>query len=120
MRNYLMAALSAAVLLAAPAGDASAQSRDGLNRWVNVNNTSGFRTVVTLYAVPSHSRVIQISGRDLLPSVTIRPGQSYAVNFDDGRGTCYYDIRATSDRSGTDWVQRNVNVCQISNLNLGS
>lgn len=118
MRNYLIAAFGAAVLLASPVTNAAAQSRDGLNRWVNINNVSGFRTVVTLYAVPSHYRASHISGGDLLPGVTIRPGQSYAVNFDDGQGTCYYDIRATSERNGTDWVRRNFNVCESSNLNL--
>ena len=60
MRNYLMAALGAAVLLAAPVADASAG--DGLNRWVRINNVSGFRTVVTLYAVPSHYQASRISG----------------------------------------------------------
>ena len=116
MRNVLVAAAGAAMLLAAPITEAVAQSTDGLNRWVNINNVSQSRTVLTLYAVPSHVRAARISGRDLLPGVTIRPGQSYAVNFDDGQGTCYFDLRATSMNG--DWVRRNVNVCGLSHWDL--
>lgn len=119
MRTQIMAALGAAALLTSLAGGASAQSRDGLNRWVSIQNVSGFRTVVTLHAVPSHLRAAGVMSRDLIPGVTIRPGQSYRVNFDDGHGTCYYDLRATSNVSGRDWVVRNFNVCARSTLNLG-
>ena len=120
MRSYITAALGAAVLLTALTGDASAQSRDGANRWVSINNVSGFRTVVTVHAVPSHLRAAGVMSRDLIPGVMIRPGQSYRLNFDDGHGTCYYDLRATSDRAGRDWVVRNFNVCARSNWNLGT
>lgn len=117
MRKYLLAAIGAAFLLA-PIGDASAQSSDGKNRWVTINNQSSFRTVVTLYAVPSHYNAGNISGRDWIPDVTIGPRQSYNVNFDDGRGTCYFDIRATSDTAGRDWIVRDFNVCAESAWNL--
>jgi hypothetical protein len=120
MRTHIMAALGAAVLLTTLAGGASAQSRDNLDRWVSINNVSGFRTIVTLHAVPSHLRAAGIMSRDLIPGVTIRPGQSYRVNFDDGHGTCLYDLRATSNSSGRDWVVYDFNVCSQSHLNLGT
>ena len=121
MRMYLSAALGAAVAVATFTGNAHAQTRDGINRWVNVNNVSGFQTIVSLYAVPSHSSMRSISGADLLGNVTIRPGQSYRMNFDDGRGTCHFDIRATSNVQGrADWIVRNFNVCAQSDLNMGS
>lgn len=117
MRTFLMAAVAAAAFLA-PVGEASAQSFDGKNRWVSINNHSTYRTVVTVYAVPSRHNVGRISGGDLIPRGTIRPGESYSVNFDDGRGTCYYDIRATSDTPGRDWVVRDFNVCALGHWNL--
>jgi hypothetical protein len=120
MRKYLMMAAAAAAVLAVPFASASAQSGDGLNRWVRINNVSGGHTVVTLYAVPSSFGAGRISSPDLIPAVTIHPGQSYAVNIDDGRGTCLYDLRATSQTPGREWIVRNFNVCAHSNWNLGS
>jgi hypothetical protein len=121
VRNLLAATLGAAALLAGIAGHASAQSNDGKDRWVNINNVSGFQTIVSLYAVPSHLSVATVSGSDLLGNVTIRPGQSYRMNFDDGRGTCFFDVRATSNVQGRrDWIVRNFNVCARSDLNMGS
>jgi hypothetical protein len=97
---------------------ASAQnSYDGKNRWVTIFNDS-YATVITVYAVPSHHGMSYISGQDWIPNTTIRPRESYNVNFDDGRGTCYYDLRATSEVTGRDWIRRNFNVCAESTWTL--
>jgi hypothetical protein len=118
MLKYLKTALGVVVLLSAPLAGASAQSGDGKNRWVAIQNISTSRAVVRLYAVPSHFNAPEIVGQDLIPNVIIRPGQAYSVNFDDGRGTCYFDVRGTSQSAGYDWVIRNFNVCAESRLNL--
>ena len=120
MKKYLMMATAAAALLSAPLAGASAQSVDGLNRWVRINNQSGYLTVVTLHAVPSRIGSGAVASPDLIPASTIRPGDSLRINFDDGQGTCLYDLRATSQTPGRDWVVRNFNVCARSTLNLGS
>jgi hypothetical protein len=119
MRSLILTAAGAALLFTGAAA-ASAQTNDGRDRWVNINNLSQSATVVSLHAVPSDARASVISGPDLIPSVTIGPGRTYRVNFDNGRGTCLYDIRALSQIQGAEWTVRNFNVCTQSNLNLGS
>jgi hypothetical protein len=119
MRKSMFAAALAALFLAS--STASAQySNDGRNRWVRINN-NGAGTVIEVYAVPSHWNMRPpISSKDWIPSATIGPRQSYSVNFDDGSGTCVYDLRATSDRPGWDWVEFNFDVCSRSNWDLGN
>jgi hypothetical protein len=118
MRNIILTAIGASLLFTASA--ASAQSQDGRDRWVSVNNKSFSRTVKTLHAVPSDLRMAVVSSPDLIPQVMIGPGQSFRVNFDNGRGTCLYDIRAVSETPGVEWNVRNFDVCAQSDWNLGS
>ena len=119
MRKYIMMAVAAAALLSAPLAGASAQSGDNVNRWVRINNNSGYLTVISLHAVPSRFGAGAVAGPDLIPAYTIRPGESLRFNFDDGQGTCLYDLRATSQTPGREWVVRNFNVCARSEWNLG-
>jgi hypothetical protein len=118
MRTFILTAIGAALLFTAPV--ATAQTNDGRDRWVNINNKSFSRTVKTLHAAPSILRLQVIDGPDLIPEVMIGPGQTFRINFDNGRGTCLYDIRAVSDAPGMEWNVRNFDVCANSAWNLGS
>jgi TIR domain len=93
---------------------------DGKDRWVQINN-NGMGTVLEIFAVPSHRNMpAPITSMDWIPGMTIGPKQSHPVHFDDGMGTCVYDLRATSDRPGWDWVEFQFDVCTRSKWDLGN
>lgn len=118
MRKHVLAAIGAALLLGL-AGNAWAQfghSGDGRNRWVSVNNNSGY-TVTAIYAVRSYLNRRIIDGPDWIPNDVIPSGRYLRVNFDLGDGECLLDIRAAGS-NGRDWIARSVNVCTESSWNL--
>jgi len=116
MRKFVLGALLCAILIA-PTSDAPAQTNDGKDRWVRLTNSSQYRTVINVYAVPSHYNVRDPGGRDWLIG-TLSPGQFQNINFDDGRGTCFYDLRAFGSHD-TRWTRRNFNVCAETDWSVG-
>jgi len=88
------------------------------NRRVKINNNSSTRVVNKLYAVPSSMRASLISGVDWLSSAMVHPGQHVVINFDDGQGTCTYDLRALSNMPNVEWIRRDFDVCTKEEWNL--
>jgi len=109
MRSHLLAATAAVGLCAAGVGGALGQfSSAKENRWMTVKNLSKY-TADNIHIIPSMSDCCW--SRDLLPyNARIDPDYSLSVNFDDGSGTCTFDIRVTSEE-GTDWHFDHVDVC---------
>lgn len=79
----------------------------------SVVNTTGV-TVATLQVSPSTESEW---GDDILGTQVIAPGQTAQVVFDRAEEQCNYDIRATYTDGDTSDV-RNVNLCQVSSVNL--
>ena len=93
---------------------------DAPAKYVRVNNNKGTETVVAIYAQPSAMKVSPpITSKDWLPNRPIPPGKADAVHFEDGSGTCTYDLRATSHIKGREWVIFNFDVCKQSTWDLG-
>jgi hypothetical protein len=104
-------ALLAAVGMTAVAGNATAASRDGLDRRVIVTNNSNY-TITNFYGSyrDTDSWEKDILGRDVL-----YPGESILVDFTDGTGYCIFDMRAVYE-GGYENVLWHVNVCEESSV----
>lgn len=110
MHRYLVAAVATAGLLLGAAGAAHAQSNDGKNRWMKVNNYSN-QTAIGIFIKPAGTDWSW--SRDLLGANVVSPGRAFDVNFDDGSGACVFDIHVT----GRPWSFRR-NVCVDGRLDL--
>jgi hypothetical protein len=96
-------------------------SKAAPTRYVRVNNGARADTVVEIFAQPSVMKVSPpVNSKDWLPGRAILPGKSDAVHFEDGSGTCIYDLRATSQVNGREWVAFSFDVCKQSTWDLGN
>lgn len=110
-RTTLSLAAFAAVIASAPA---AAQSRDGQDRRVLIEN----RTSQAILYVRGSPTSDPSFGEDRIPDRIIDRGDSAVVDFDSGTRACMYDLRATlADGSNVD--RMNVNVCRVSRWTLG-
>lgn len=102
-RRVISAALSAAMLFAM-----SAQNASALDRWVKIVNNTSF-TIVEFYGSNKGTNSWQedILGRDVLG-----PGRSVNINFDDGTGYCKFDFKAVFN-DGDVLVKKDINICRI-------
>jgi hypothetical protein len=108
LRRRLAPAVIASAIVAASifAGAAKAEN---LNRWVTIENRTGY-TIVAFYG--SH-RDMTSWGRDHLGNDVLPTGYSLDINFSrDGSGYCIYDFRAEFD-DGDVLEKYGVNVCKI-------
>lgn len=104
-----LASLFISTALAMTSAFASAARADSLNRWVTIENNTGF-TIVRFYG--SH-RDMDTWGRDHLGNEVLPDGYSIDINFSrDGSGYCIYDFRAEFD-DGDVLEKFGVNVCEI-------
>jgi hypothetical protein len=107
LRNFALAAAAAAgVAAAAPS---IAQSADGNDRRVLIENRSG-QTIVYVRGSPSTEPSF---GADRIPDRVLGNGQRTVVNFDNGTSACVWDLRATF-ADGRHIDRMNVNVCRVS------
>jgi hypothetical protein len=105
-------AAASLTLLASPS---FAQSKDGLNRHVTINNLSS-QAIYYLYASPVTSDSWE---EDLLgPDRVISAGESLDANIDNGTNACDYDLRVVME-DGEEHIQRDVNVCVVSAWSIG-
>lgn len=123
MRNFLLAAMAAAALFGAGVAGALGQtSDDGRNRWMKITNDSAL-IAYQVYIIPSTkdccwSRDLLenevIHAKAIAPAKAITPAErrsSLFVNFDDGFGSCLFDVRITNQYPGWDWNFYSINVC---------
>ena len=99
----------AAVATLAGASPSFAQSGDGLDRRVQIDNRSG-QTILYVRGSPVAASSF---GADRIPDRTLGHGQSTIVDFDNGSGDCMYDLRVTLT-NGQHVDRMNVNVCRVS------
>ncbi|HEX8216907.1 MAG TPA: hypothetical protein VF577_05535 [Allosphingosinicella sp.] len=106
---FARTAFAAAALSAAPAGaPAFAQSADGQDRRVLIENRSS-QSILFVRGSPTTDSSF---GDDRIPDRTIGSGQNSVVDFDNGTRACMYDLRVTlADGSNID--RMNVNVCRV-------
>jgi hypothetical protein len=86
-----------------------AQSSDGFDRRVVVDNNSG-QTILYVRGSPVSAASF---GGDRIPNQTLGHGDSAVVDFDAGTGDCMYDLRVTLT-NGQHIDRMNVNVCRVS------
>ena len=111
MRMIKYAAAGALLLVSATSG---AQSTDGKNRKILVQNISS-QAIRELYASPVTSTTWE---EDLLGQRTLGPNQSISANIDNGTNECNYDLKAVR-ANGSEAVERGVNVCARSKWAIG-
>lgn len=98
-----------ATILTMSATFTGAAKADSLNRWVTIENYTGY-TIVRFYG--SH-RDMDTWGRDHLGNEVLPSGYTIDLNFSrDGSGYCIYDFRAEFD-DGDVLEKFGVNVCEI-------
>lgn len=105
-------AVASALLLLSTTADA--QSSDGKNRKIKVENL-GSQAIRELYASPITSKTWE---EDLLGTRTLGPNQSISANIDNGTNECHYDLKAVR-ANGSEVVRRDVNVCASSRWEIG-
>lgn len=111
-RTAFSFAAFAAAALAAPA---AAQSSDGQDRRVLIEN----RTSQDILYVRGSPTTQSDFGPDRIPDRVIGRGTSSVVDFDSRTRACMYDLRVTlADGSNID--RMNVNVCRISRWTIGN
>ena len=76
------------------------------NRWMTIENVSG----ITLTEFYASSEAQSSWGRDWLGSGVIYSGQNADFDFDDGSGSCIWDMKAIF-ADGSDAIWNQVNVC---------
>lgn len=103
----LAAAATAAIGLAA--APAAAQSADGQDRRILIQNCSG-QNIVYVRGSPTTASSF---GPDRIPNTILGNGQQTIVNFDNGSSACMWDLRATL-ADGRHVDRMNVNVCRVS------
>jgi len=120
MKKFIRRAVLATALLALTSGVALAQSNDGKNRVVTIENATG----VTMNNFYSSNSATTAWGPDQLGSnETLAAGSSKNWNFDDGSGACLFDFRAVFiDSAGHthNAVRNRVNVCTESTFRFTS
>lgn len=79
------------------------------DRRVRIHNTTGY----TLHSFTSTNSGSKKWGRDVLGSGVLPSGKYIVLNFDNAKGYCLFDFRATF-ADGTRLERYNVNVCQIA------
>ncbi len=111
--RHLLGLFIVAILLGPASPPLPVEAQDGFNRRVLVINSTGTH-ILALFA----SRVTtahweeDILGQDVLPA-----GTAVRVDFNDGSGSCLFDIKAKLFNGDTR-VRTGVNVCAISELYL--
>ncbi len=100
--------ITLALAVVAAAGTASADQR-----LLRVNNLAD-ATIIRLYVSPSGA---EDWGADVLASGMLEPGESMLLDYDDGSGTCVFDVKAvyTTDEES---ILSEVNFCEIDDLNF--
>jgi hypothetical protein len=98
-----------AVATLASASPTFAQSSDGFDRRVAIDNRSG-QTVMYVRGSPTAASSF---GADRIPDRTLGHGDTAVVDFDSGTGDCMYDLRVTL-ANGQNIDRMNVNVCRVS------
>ncbi|HEX8642741.1 MAG TPA: hypothetical protein VF702_02375 [Allosphingosinicella sp.] len=106
-------ALCSAALIAA-ATPAFAQTADGFDRRVMIENRSG-HGILYVRGSPTSDPSF---GEDRIPDRVIGNGQRVVVDFDSGTRECMYDLRVTL-ADGRNVDRMNVNVCQVSRWTIG-
>lgn len=86
-----------------------AQSADGLDRRVLIQNRSNQNILYVRGSPTSDSSF----GEDRIPNGVIGRGQSIVVDFDSGTRECMYDLRVTL-MNGRHIDRMNVNVCRAT------
>jgi hypothetical protein len=109
MMKRFLAAAAALAMAVVPLAAVYAQSNDGFNRMVRVENRSNTVNITSVLMENPNGQVF----RPLAAGSVISPGYNRILNFDDGQGHCYYNIRADF-ANGRVAYQRNVNVCQAT------
>lgn len=105
MRTFFAIALTLTAALAI-ATDAGAQSRDGKDRRVRVNNNTS-HTMVALHGSSIRSKSWE---ENMIAGRPVPSGNSIVANFDDGTGECMFDLQAVFS-NGSKAEKRRVNVC---------
>lgn len=90
-------------------GIGPAVTNDGRDRRVAVVNAGN----VILESVFATSCTSRNWGHDMLGNKMMALGQSMTFNFDDGSGTCCFDLRAKF-QNGVQRTNMGVNVCDVS------
>ncbi len=90
-------------------GIGPAVTNDGRDRRVVVANAGN----VNLESVFASSCASRNWGHDLLGDKMIGAGKSHVFTFDDGSGTCCFDLRAKF-QNGVQRTNMSVNVCDVS------
>ena len=108
----LVAAGAAALALSACMDTSTSTSASGaFDRNVIITNGTG-RTIWRFYG----SRVTTSSWEeDILGSSILPAGDSININFDDGTGSCMFDMKAEF-RDGSAKIINNVNVCSVTRV----
>jgi hypothetical protein len=109
MFHFRSLAFAAAALAGLAAIPAAAQSADGNDRRILIENRSG-QTIVYVRGSPTTDSSF---GADRIPDRILADRQQTIVNFDNGSRACMWDLRATL-ADGTNVDRMNVNVCQVS------
>lgn len=107
----LAAAAAAAVALSGCVDGSDMGGGSSLDRRVIIQNATG-ETIWRFYG----SRTSTSSWEeDILGSTILSNGDSILIDFDDGTGSCMFDMKAEF-RDGRSIVQPNVNVCSVSSV----
>ncbi len=109
MFHFRSLALAAAAVAGLAAIPAAAQSADGNDRRILIENRSG-QAIVYVYGSPTTESSF---GADRIPDRVLANGQRTIVNFDNGSRACMWDLRATL-ADGRNVDRMNVNVCRVS------
>jgi hypothetical protein len=125
MRNFLLAAMAAVALYGAGSGDALGQySNDGENRYVKIRNASTKLVARRVYGLPLRykpgQREVDCCWSDDLMGLEegLREGGHIVINFDDGKSTCYFDVRITSDTGNIAWNFNKLDICRVREITL--
>ena len=100
--------ITLALAVVAAAGTGAADERP-----LRVNNLAD-ATIIRLYVSPSGA---EDWGADVLASGMLEPGESMLLDYDDGSGTCVFDVKAvyTTDEES---ILSEVNFCEIDDLSF--
>ncbi len=106
--------VAAFVAAAAAVVPAAAQSADGNDRRILIENRAG-QAIVYVRGTPTSDDSF---GADRIPDRIIASGQGSVVDFDSGTSDCLYDLRATM-ADGRHVDRMNVNVCRVAHWTIG-
>jgi len=106
LKTWVSAVMAGSILCALEASTGSPTW--ALDRCIELTNTTRM-AIIEFYAAPVRT---QRWGQDLLGDAILPPASSALVAFDDGAGSCRFDIRVVFD-DGSISVRRDVNVCIV-------